>query len=258
MKQPELGKKINEIRNQKGITQKELADACMMDIRTIQRIESGEVVPRMSSLKLISDILEVELCSYNEIVQSPGNAFISKILLVTLITGVIELINWFLFAAIVVPINNMYTLMSLIFIIIYISGGVLYNYGFYELGKYQENKIIQFTSLVSMITVPSFYITFFIDQSNHLLFLNKICMIISIINGIIFGIGLLKSKSQFVILYRISGILQILICPFFLIHIQSIKIIVSWLAIPSIISLLVIVFYEYKNSTDSNHLLLSE
>ena len=258
MKQPELGKKINEIRIQKGITQKELADACMVDIRTIQRIESGEVVPRMSSLKLISDILEVELCSYNEVVQSPGKAFISKILLVTLITGVIELINWFLFAAIVVPINNMYSLISLIFIIIYISGGVLYNYGFYELGKYQENKIIQFTSLVSMITVPSFYITFFIDQSNHLLSLNKICMIISIINGIIFGIGLLKSKSQFVILYRISGILQILICPFFLIHIQSIKIIVSWLAIPSIISLLVIVFYEYKNSTGSNHLLLAD
>lgn len=178
MKQPELGKKINEIRIQKGITQKELADACMVDIRTIQRIESGEVVPRMSSLKLISDILEVELCSYNEVVQSPGKAFISKILLVTLITGVIELINWFLFAAIVVPINNMYSLISLIFIIIYISGGVLYNYGFYELGKYQENKIIQFTSLVSMITVPSFYITFFIDQSNHLLFLNRICLII--------------------------------------------------------------------------------
>lgn len=257
MKQPELGRKIFEIRNQKGITQKELADSCNVDIRTIQRIESGEVVPRMSTLKLISDILEIELCSKTEIVESPSNTFINKILLVTLITGVIYLINWFFFAAIIVPKNDINTSMGLIFIIIYVGGGVLYNYGFYELGKYQENKIIQLTSLVGMIMVPSFYITFYISQLTHLLFLNQICVIISVINKIIFGIGLLKSRSQFAILYRISGILEILISPFFLLPIISVNIIGSWLAIPSLISLLAIVYYEYRESIIPKPLLFS-
>lgn len=257
MKQPELGKKIFEIRNQKGITQKELADSCNVDIRTIQRIEAGEVVPRMSTLKLISDILEIESYSYNEIEQSLGNVFISKVLLVTLIAGIISLINWLIFITTIVPQNNINTPVGLMFIIIYVAGGVLYNYGFYELGKYQENKIIQITSLVGTITVPSFYIIFFVQQSIQILYLDRINMIISVINGIIFGMGLLKSKSQFVILYRIAGILHILICPFFLLNIRSINIIGSWLAIPSMITLLVIVYYEYRESIVPNSLLIS-
>ena len=58
MKQPELGKRLNEIRTQKGITQKELSDLCSVDIRTIQRIEAGEVEPRMSTLKILAAALE--------------------------------------------------------------------------------------------------------------------------------------------------------------------------------------------------------
>lgn len=257
MKQSALGKKIFEIRNQKGITQKELADSCNVDIRTIQRIEAGEVVPRMSTLKLISDILDIELYSCNEIELKPKNEFISKILLITLITGIISLINWLIFITTIVPQNNINTPMGLMFIIIYVSGGVLVNYGFYEFGKYQGNTIIQKTSLIGMILVPSFYITFFISQIIPLLFLNRICVIITVINKIIFGIGLLKSKSQFTILYRITGILQILISPFFLLPILSVNIIGGWLAIPSLVGLLAIVYYEYKESVGTNSILLS-
>lgn len=245
MKQPELGKKIYETRNQKGITQKELADSCNVDIRTIQRIESGEVVPRMSSLKLISATLEIEFKSCVESVQSVRNLFVNKILLVTLVVGVINLINWLFFITTIVPQNNINTTNGLIFIIIYVIGGILYNYGFYELGKYQGNEIIQYTSLIGMIIVPSYYIIFFISQSTHLLSLIWIVQIVSGINGVIFGVGLLKTNGQFLILYRISGILKILISPFFLLPFRSINIIGSWLAVPFLLSLLVIIFCEY-------------
>ena len=54
MKQPELGKKISELRKEKGLTQEELVDKCNISVRTLQRIESGEVTPRSYTLKTIS------------------------------------------------------------------------------------------------------------------------------------------------------------------------------------------------------------
>lgn len=38
MKQPELGKRISELRKEKGLTQEELVEKCNINVRTIQRI----------------------------------------------------------------------------------------------------------------------------------------------------------------------------------------------------------------------------
>jgi len=46
MRQPELGKKIVELRKAKGLTQEELVAECNLNVRTLQRIESGVVMPR--------------------------------------------------------------------------------------------------------------------------------------------------------------------------------------------------------------------
>ena len=46
MNQPDLGLKVAELRQQKGLTQEQLAELCEVSARTIQRIESGEVDPR--------------------------------------------------------------------------------------------------------------------------------------------------------------------------------------------------------------------
>lgn len=58
MKQPDLGRKVAELRQQKGMTQEQLADACEVTVRTIQRIESGEVDPRAYSITMLSQVLE--------------------------------------------------------------------------------------------------------------------------------------------------------------------------------------------------------
>ncbi|RMA66175.1 helix-turn-helix domain-containing protein [Ulvibacter antarcticus] len=60
MKQPELGRKIIELRKQKGLTQEELVDLCNINVRTIQRIEAGEVTPRSYTLKTIFNILDFD------------------------------------------------------------------------------------------------------------------------------------------------------------------------------------------------------
>ena len=60
MKQPQLGKKILELRLAKGLTQTELAETCNLSLRTIQRIESTEVTPRSYTLKLIFKTLDFD------------------------------------------------------------------------------------------------------------------------------------------------------------------------------------------------------
>jgi transcriptional regulator with XRE-family HTH domain len=61
MKQPELGQKILELRKQKGFTQEELVAQCNINVRTIQRIESGEVNPRSYTVKIILEVLGEDL-----------------------------------------------------------------------------------------------------------------------------------------------------------------------------------------------------
>lgn len=60
MKQPELGIKVTELRQQKGMTQEKLAEICEVSTRTIQRIESGEVDPRAFTLNNLSSALDYD------------------------------------------------------------------------------------------------------------------------------------------------------------------------------------------------------
>ena len=61
MKQPELGKKIAELRKAKSLTQEELVVKCNLNVRTLQRIESGVVIPRSYTLKTIFAALDYNM-----------------------------------------------------------------------------------------------------------------------------------------------------------------------------------------------------
>lgn len=56
-----IGKKIADARNLKGLTQEELAEKANISLRTVQRIENNENIPRGKTLKLIGDTLEINL-----------------------------------------------------------------------------------------------------------------------------------------------------------------------------------------------------
>ena len=76
MKQPELGKKIVELRTAKGLTQEELVELCNISIRTIQRIENGEVTPRSFTVKTILAALDYDLGkSRNQKVRSQSHGW---------------------------------------------------------------------------------------------------------------------------------------------------------------------------------------
>lgn len=60
IQQPELGKKIAALRKSKGFTQEELVAKCNLSVRTLQRIEAGDVKPRIYTVKLIFEVLKLD------------------------------------------------------------------------------------------------------------------------------------------------------------------------------------------------------
>jgi uncharacterized Tic20 family protein len=65
MNQPDLGLKVSDLRQQKGLTQEQLAERCEVSPRTIQRIESGEVDPRAYTLQCLGEVLEFDFGADN-------------------------------------------------------------------------------------------------------------------------------------------------------------------------------------------------
>jgi uncharacterized Tic20 family protein/DNA-binding Xre family transcriptional regulator len=65
MNQPKLGVKVSELRQQKGLTQEQLAERCEVSPRTIQRIESGDVDPRAYTLHCLGTALEFDFGGEN-------------------------------------------------------------------------------------------------------------------------------------------------------------------------------------------------
>ena len=66
MKQPELGKKITDLRRAKGLTQEELANKSNITARTLQRIESGVGNPRSYTIKMIFAALDNNIYDFSE------------------------------------------------------------------------------------------------------------------------------------------------------------------------------------------------
>jgi putative transcriptional regulator len=59
--QLKVGRRIVELRTQKGWSQADLARACNKDRQSIERIENGKVAPSLYTLYEISKALEVSI-----------------------------------------------------------------------------------------------------------------------------------------------------------------------------------------------------
>ena len=59
-----LGKRIKELRKQKGFTQEKLAELINMEQNSISIIESGRNFPTLVTLEKIANILEVNLSDF--------------------------------------------------------------------------------------------------------------------------------------------------------------------------------------------------
>ncbi|MES2378053.1 MAG: helix-turn-helix transcriptional regulator [Bacteroidota bacterium] len=217
MAQSKLGKRISELRASKGLTQQELADSCNLNVRTIQRIEAGEVAPRMYTLNLLAKPLEMDLNTLNQ--DSAETKKLSKKIKLAFIAGAVFSING-------IPIiydlitHGLNSIMHLLTSIIHILSCIAFFSGFYYIGSFYKNWILAISALIMAILLPAINI---LDLIKHYYFSigEFLLFILMSINMIIIGVGLLKESlerkgCENSRTYKIAGISIILTSVFYL------------------------------------------
>lgn len=244
MMQPELGRRIAESRKLSGITQKDLSDSCGIDIRTLQRIEAGEVMPRPSTLTLITSALGIS-SNVPDNGDSSTYRYSESSLLFFAFVGVFYLISWIIYAPLFpksgfliqsgVYVSIIFTLISLIFY-----------FGFFDFGMRSHNLVLKVSSLIIMICLPiSLIVTLTSDQFGFAHHIQQLIVLIMGVNSIVFGIGLLRTKLEHDLIKNIAGILQLVIAPFFIIPVSILNYVGCWLTIPFVLVLISLIVQTY-------------
>jgi len=103
MKNTDLAKKIKALRTRKGFSQDELAETAQINLRTVQRIESGETEPRGDTLKRLATALNVTADELIDWAEQEDNGFLILInlsaltfIVFPLLGVVVPLALWFL------------------------------------------------------------------------------------------------------------------------------------------------------------------
>lgn len=230
MKQPELGQRILELRKAKGLTQEELVDRCNINVRTIQRIEAGEVTPRTFTIKTILEALgyDLDAIRFQESAKDEkGNAVNAvnpeaPLLKAAFILGLIYFVLAFVESFVDMTVWGTYpdisfhdsiSLLGYLFLKIMVCttfGGFMF--GLYRLSSQHRNALIKVGSLVlaglTVVTTSIDSYSYYVGRA-HLYFLP----LQSIAFGaayILFGIGLMKYRSVFGELAFFSGLLGVI------------------------------------------------
>ena len=228
MKQPELGKRLAELRQQKNLTQEELVEACNVSVRTIQRIESGDVTPRLSTIKILLSALETDLDVFDGQISSQGESqqnlsSLESWLQIAWLAGLVYFIVGFVDTLIEVTKAevswNMHALdisltLYLPLKIIYWLSFLFFMIGFAKLGHFFKNNLLSVACyiLIGLFTLQigmDILSTFISIDDYSWIAIGSAEMISYGAVGIIFGLGLLKLQDAVGSLSKAAGILEI-------------------------------------------------
>ena len=227
MKQPELGLKITQFRKEKGLTQQELVDLCNINVRTIQRIEAGEVVPRSYTVKSILAALDkglediqLQSAETNENLSSikhPKKLLVS--LKTSLISGAIFLVLYLAEIFLLTIWEQLYPetleLTFMIFKIILAVVMALFYLGFYRIAQGTGQSLLKLITLVMIsfgiiANLTEVIIVWQFEELGYFSVLVIECIIFGVL-GILFGIASLKLKPIFGSLLQVLGIAEIIV-----------------------------------------------
>lgn len=219
MKQPELGKRISELRKQKGLTQEELVEQCNINVRTIQRIEAGEVNPRSYTIKAILNVLGVDYEEEEKEVESVFSDNQKRILNLAWIFGIVYFVIGFIETAadIYQFTDDDSSLNTSIYIILKLISAISFVFffiGFYTIAKMYGSQLLK---IVTILLILFFVLSNCVDVfSMHLIdetIAVRIIIECLIFGGLqlVFGIGMFQLKDKLGTLAQINGILEIVV-----------------------------------------------
>ncbi|MBG6132761.1 transcriptional regulator with XRE-family HTH domain [Aquimarina sp. EL_43] len=234
MKQPELGQKISELRKSKGLTQEELVEQCNISVRTIQRIEAGDVTPRSYTIKTILSALDYDLERIQteesrvakefkklfllDIDDSKEVGFLIKQLSIAWISGIVYFILGF--AEIVVDYyrytEDLMVTNNFVYIVLKIgmlASVILFTRGFILTGKIFKNYLLRITAFIFIFIGVLFYIydilSLYIVDFDYQFVLGAEAVTYGVI-GILFGISILRLQNGLGTLATVTGIFEII------------------------------------------------
>lgn len=264
MKQPHLGKRIADLRQQKNLTQEDLVDKCNINVRTIQRIESGEVTPRPSTLKIIVEALDEnfdelfstdqptswwrsllvldEDLSHRKIKQILQTAWIAGLIYFAL--GLVEAAADYIFLE-----ESFLSVSEQAFYIV-TKTGVLVAYaffmrGFIGIGKAYDNYLLKISSYlmvicyIIVIAIDNFHVIRPMEEALYLFIQSGAALTFGAL-GIILAIGFMRLRSALGLITVVAGVFELIIALLFLTIIGSF--IALLLLIPSVIIEIVILY----------------
>lgn len=231
MNQPELGRKLLELRKQKGFTQEELVEQCNINVRTIQRIEAGEVMPRSFTLKTILNVLGEDL----ENLQDPKTSnfdnfnfkeikFSSFYIKLSWICGLIYFLSGFVEFAVdyarfyeneLIISKAAYISMKFIVMIAYIY----FLWGFVLSGKIFNNYLLKIGAFFLIGTTILFYGYDMVSLYFEPFYTEYVLVTQSIFCGIgsfIFGFAILRLAQPMGVIAKVAGGLEIACGVFFI------------------------------------------
>lgn len=192
MTQPQLGKRISELRLGKGLTQQDLAEKCNLNVRTIQRIEAGEVAPRMYTLNLLTTPLAMDLNALNQ--NTPEIRTLSGKIQFAFIAGITFAVN-------AIPVvydlitHQLNPFMHVLTSVIHTISCAVFLAGFYAIGKLYKNWILAISALIMAILLPAINILDLVKQ--YYFSIGEFLLFVLLgINMIVMGAGLIKESLE--------------------------------------------------------------
>jgi transcriptional regulator with XRE-family HTH domain len=227
MQQPELGRLLTALRKERNLTQEELVEKSHVSVRTIQRIEAGEVLPRLSTVKILLKALGESYESFSakqtqvmETQKSNLPTTSRTTLLIALVAGAVYLISevalgvmdiaWFMEnSGWGFRMNAIYTGLTVIMVISF----TLFARGFIALSDVFENTLLKVTCYVLIVAVAGKGIldvsTLSVEDVESLWIPYTLALIPLGILSIVFGISLIRLQDGMGELARVAGILEI-------------------------------------------------
>ena len=226
MEQPELGKRLTALRKERNLTQEELVEKSHVSVRTIQRIEAGEVLPRVSTIRILLNALGENYESFlttNQVMETPktnlptanrNNLLIAVIagalyLIAEIILGTLDILwmeegrNWGF------RMNTIYITLSCVTVVAFI----FFARGFIALGNVFENKLLKVAAYLLIAGIIGSAIldvtTLWWENVERIWIPYAMMAVIMGALSMVFGISLIQLQDGMGELSRVAGILEI-------------------------------------------------
>jgi transcriptional regulator with XRE-family HTH domain len=269
MQQPELGRRLTALRKEKNMTQEELVEKSHVSVRTIQRIEAGEVLPRTITVKILLEALGESYESFstkeNQVMETKKSTLPTtnrNTLLIAVLAGAVYLVAEIILGTMDIAwftdardwgfrMNAIYIVLTVVMVISF----ALFARGFIALSVVFENSLLKVTTYLLMAVT---FCRGILDVSSlsaedveSVWIPYAVIAIVMGALGIVFGVALLRLQDSMGELSRIAGILEIITsCLLITVVLFFISYIIL---IPAVVIEILVLYrgYEYLSRSES-------